>query len=72
MISDPRRGQVTPIDVGFASASLSATVAAAGKIRMQLQVLGKVRRSIINVTAVSWMSTVSDGSDIRWMSTVIS
>jgi hypothetical protein len=29
MISDPRRGQVTPIDVGFVSASLSATVSAA-------------------------------------------
>ena len=31
MIFDPRRGQVTPIDVGFASASLSATGATAVK-----------------------------------------
>ena len=46
MISEPRRGQVTPIDVGFVSASLSATVVATVS-NLDATIVGKGRRSII-------------------------
>jgi magnesium-transporting ATPase (P-type) len=50
MISEPRRGQITPIDVGFVSASVSVTVAAAAKnpdAATSRREGEKVRRSVV-------------------------